>query len=321
MSKVLADGTVIPSGLRTVKFGENNAAFQAQFQNFSIRAGYISRIIPPGANQNISKKHFEYDVVVSHRDANRNVTGTTMYYNCRVARLFGGKADFTSYTLRPTKTGGEATALLETGSNVFVMCENGNSSRAYIIGSPEHPGQQPDYPDHHYLFQFNGVSFFIDEHGGLRIDQLGPTDEDGKAVGNTLSSSIVLESNGDITINDGRGQMVRMGSDTTTVMAKGTVVVDAPRIEVGDSKEALAPVMRATESHEKAIHDLNSALKDVSAGLAKLCSQIAAEPTLGPSKAGAGELLARLQLLNLAIDTYDQSVSTDDAISTKQFSE
>lgn len=321
MANKLPDGTVLPSGVRPVKMEENNAAFSAQYQNFAIRAGYISRIIPPGARRNKSKKHFEYDVVVTHFDEGRNSYGTTVYYNCRVARLFGSPADYTSYTLRPTEEGLEAPELQKTGSNVFIMCENGHSNNAYIIGSPEHPAQTSDYPDHHYLFQFNGVRFFIDQHGGLRITQRGPTDKDGKGNDRTLTSSIALTPYGTITVTDGQGQSVELREGVVYVGAKEKVVLQSPRTEVGMEGENLAPVMRATESHQKAIHDLNSALKDVSAGLAKLCSQIASEPTLGPSKAGAGELLAKLQLLNLAIDTYDQSVSTDDAISTKQFSE
>lgn len=312
----LLDGSYIPSYLQTGS--QSNARIDAQYNNFTLRVGYVVRSYPPYSARNLSKKHWEYDVIAKHSDVATGAAGTTLYPNCRVMRSFGGVADFTSYTLRSTQDRADVVDYDEIGSNVFLLCADGNSSFAYIVGSPEHQLAQPDPAEHHYLFQFNGAKVYINQAGEFKIERHGPTNHMGGSL-NPANQIFKMASDGSIFLSDRSGQSVVISPGELTLTSQDLVGVRSKRIELGS--EELAPVLRATDSYQETAHDLASSLKDFLGGVRDLCSGILSDPVLSTAKGPASALLPMIVKLELAITQHDSTLSTKDAISTKTFSE
>lgn len=318
-SRTLPDGTYIPSHLRLVSKSKYEPNSDIQFRNFALRVGYVVAAYAPFDEANKSGKHWEYDVSVTQTDNVRSAFGTAIYYNCRVMNLFGGMGDFTSYTLRaPTR---EVDSPEKIGSVVFLLCENGNSNYAHIIGSPSHPCQQPSVGEHHYQFQFNGFEFFIGENGAVFLTREGPVDESGSPIGPRHGQSIQLPADGTITITDGDGQGLHLGNGQGLLSAASSVTVTAPSIYLGSDEEARSPILCATDSYVSSSHTLHDAMKTFLGGVRDLCNGIIADPMIAAPKAPAAALLPIIVQLELALDQHDQTLSTNDAISTVTFSE
>lgn len=318
MSK-LRDGSIIPSGLNAVNASQTSRYEKSLYGNFSLREGVVIESYPPSHPKNKSGVQWEYDVEAKHFDDSSRVASYVTYYNCRTATLFGSMADYTSYTLRESESR-EIQTVEKGGSHVLLLCANGNAAHAYIIGSVPHTGDVASIEEHHFQFVFNGVNFFVNEAGEVVLSQTGPTDLQGAThKGKNIRTSIVLDRHGNISVSDGKGQEVSLENGIVTVRATNEVHLNAEKVSIG--YENTQPVLRATPTYEASVHQLNTALKMLATDLKAFCSSVASEPMLGPSKAPASKMMATIQLLETAIDQYDKTVSKDDAISEKVFSE
>jgi hypothetical protein len=180
---ILSDGSVISSALSALPIGETSTAMGTT-SNLALRRGEVKEIIYPDDPKSSSKKYTEYRVAVQQNDGME--TGSIVEYsNCQVMSLFGGVTDKLVYTLRADSqtTTEKGTGI---GSKVHVLCEDGNSNRAFIIGglrdSNESSAKDSGDAGHNLLFEFNGIRALINKDGEFEINFNGATDNTGKLL-------------------------------------------------------------------------------------------------------------------------------------------
>jgi hypothetical protein len=175
------------------------------FDDVALRYGEIQTIITPDMPRSRTKKFIEYDVYCQYRARNKSANGR-MYQNCLLANPLGGLADYAMWTLR-----GEDSATKDTnnrlgkGSKVLILCVNGETTQAVIIGGMRDQaddGTKTDVKDlgHHLDWVFNGVRAFIDKDGALTVTYGGKTTIDGKLDSNvdkkTVGTKLVFMKDG-----------------------------------------------------------------------------------------------------------------------------
>ncbi|NDD84345.1 hypothetical protein EBZ38_08750 [bacterium] len=153
------------------------------FNEFQLLQGEVKEIIYPNDNKSLSKTYIEYNVAVQHKTSG-GPTSTVIYPNCLLVNSFGGIADKVSYSLRADPKEPTGKNVSTTGSKVLLLCISGVRSQAYIIGGIRDDAQK-DPNGHHFLFQFNGVSFAINNDGEAKLVFRGATD-----VSNDLRSNV-----------------------------------------------------------------------------------------------------------------------------------
>lgn len=173
----LADGTVIPSDLCSDPRGE--AEEMGVFTSTSLRQGEVIEIIPPGHPRASGSGLVEYRVAVQFRDG-AGPCVTKDVFNCVPVSLFGGVADCTHTTYRARTKPPPRGSVISDGSKVLVLCVNGDVSRGYIIGGQP---QRNKGDGHNLFFEFNGVTFAIDNDGQLKVQFKGKTDAKGDLIG------------------------------------------------------------------------------------------------------------------------------------------
>lgn len=233
---------IIPSFLSQDSFYDGDA-----FGNIRLRMGEVQEIIPHTDHRSYSKKYNEYTVLVQHR-SNGTVVGR-MYSHCLVSTLFGGGADRMVYTLRADRSGKEKSGLFGMGSKVLLLCVNGDTHNAVIIGGIRDSKDTKDDPikGHHLHFTFNGVSILIDKDGQLLMEVGGATDHLGKpakgAQVDKLPTTVRIEKNGTFRVatKDGASSIVIDQAGAVTVTASGKCTVVAEQVELGASGIAGLP--------------------------------------------------------------------------------
>lgn len=173
----LNDGTIVPSFLGvkdTATYPDSTEAFG----NNVLRIGEVLEIIYPNEKRSVSKKFNEYVVNVQHMTA--GVSTSTIYPHCFLASTFGGVADRLHYTLRTQKKAGAPSDTgLGLGSKVLVLCINGETNNAVIIGGIREGDKHDKDDGHHLYFEFNGVQVAIQDNGNFVLQMNGPTEADG----------------------------------------------------------------------------------------------------------------------------------------------
>ena len=246
---------VIPSifGLREV--GALDDSDGGAFTNVRLRPGEIISILAPSHPENLSKKFYEYDVLVQHRE---NDTAVTKIYRCWHVNTFGGLADYLVYTLRQddvTSRQGIAqdAPTIDTGfgSKVLILCVNGEHSQAVIL-SGERDERDSDKNrealGHHLEFSFNGVVFKINNDGGYEVAMNGKTRADGKAHAerNILGSGTTLKASADgtwqvFTPEKKQSLTIDHVNGTMTFEADKTYEVVSDRINHGQDADEPVP--------------------------------------------------------------------------------
>ncbi len=206
---------VIPSYLSlgaTPQFSDGGV-----FDEFALRYGEVQEIIYPDSNKSRWKGAVEYNVFVQ-----RKINGAwvgAMYLNCLMNNVFGGAADQCRWTPRvpdspsTTVTYNENNGGIALGSKVLLLCLNGETSEAYIIGGLHDKDFKDDKAKdlgHHYFSIFNGISCFIDKDGQLTVTYGGKTKIDGKkddeAKDEQVGSYVKFSKNGNIEVSDKDGK-------------------------------------------------------------------------------------------------------------------
>lgn len=202
----LNDGTIIPSFLGAAPAGAE--AHSGQIGGLGLKVGEVKEIIYPKSDKSVSKKFLEYRVIVQDTDSVGRGFATE-YGNCYTSSMFGGVADKFRFTYRKqqkaTKTG------LGEGSKVVILCINGNTSNALIIGGlrdgvNDKENDPEDDLGHHLRWEFNGLLVNIDKDGQFLCHRRGPTDETGKVLKDFEDDGgafIQLNQAGDVDLVDG----------------------------------------------------------------------------------------------------------------------
>jgi hypothetical protein len=215
------DGTVVPSFLANDVVSTTQAAsgFSLNLNEYALRLGQVTQVIPPNSPDNRGGKHYEYEVLAFVSDGRGNMISKT-YYNCVVSDIFGSVADSFTYTQRKSTATNPSNFYLSKGSNVAILCVNGSTFQPLIVGGYPNAGTQPPTEDlgHHLSFEFNGVQFNIDKDGQVTIKRRGPTNDDGTVVSDQEANggaTVLMTSDGSVSVQSGNGNHVKVDLDAT----------------------------------------------------------------------------------------------------------
>lgn len=185
MDNILDNGTVLPFGLLTEDHKALIAGFAKSHQNFGMRIGIVNASFPIGDDNNRSQLSNEYDVLCFEQTEDRGIT-TLLYKNCLSAEGLGSIADFFERTLRPKQNdknpNGTADTKNQDGACVLLLCLDGMSEKAIIIGAFTHPDRASTLTSigPRLEGEFNGVNIKVEEDGSTRLTFRGATDSQGE---------------------------------------------------------------------------------------------------------------------------------------------
>lgn len=217
----LRTGGKLPHGLMGVDNQSAIGGFNKTYKNFALRAGIVVRSYSIDDSLNNSKLAPEYDVVVIEQDANRAVTPIT-YKNCISANSFGAIADFFEAKLRSQQKVKDKRTLGkdfsgQDGAIVLLLCLDGSSEKAIIIGALNHPDRKSKLKGKGQILagEFNGLSIGVNEDGSANITFKGATDNEGKAKDSSQGNTTVdIEKDGSVQIkNKGVTQRMEKGGN------------------------------------------------------------------------------------------------------------
>jgi len=203
------------------------------FENTRLRLGEVQERIPPTDPRNISKMVDEYRVYVQHSDGGTMVG--RIYDYCVLSNTFGSIADNLKYTLRATPSAINKDSQKNNGAGkgakVLLLCINGDTRNAIIIGGIHDSKEVKDKSEGHHLnFVFNGVAININDAGELTLNIHGKTDLDGKTE-DDVGSSVKIDKDGNISVKANGEVKVECGN----------AVIDSDKIELGGSNLSLDP--------------------------------------------------------------------------------
>lgn len=221
---------VLPSSLLEERGSMDMNFTKKLSENMYLRLGVVVEIYDIEDKENVSKLVPEYDVMTIEDD------NTTNYKNCMSIDSFGGVADFFMAKLRKPKDSKKVKAKgslkNQNGSIVLLLCIDGNSEQAVILGAIAHPdrktGQLKKALGHHAEGEFNGLNYKVDKDGALTILFKSATDNDGKPSDTKAGGSTwKIEKDGSIQFSDGNKEVVRLDKTkkTITVVAESDISI------------------------------------------------------------------------------------------------
>jgi hypothetical protein len=214
--------------------------------NTMLRVGEVQAIYYPEDEENVSRKFVEYDVWVQHR---ANGTAVTKEYRHVIAiDHFGSVADYSFSTYRVKKTAaneGDGKSLEPgLGAKVILLCINGETNNAVILGAIRDVGSTKDKKEdgHHHHTVFNGIDLQINKDGELTLTYGGATGLDGKPAPSTdqeaAGTVVKISKDGNLLISDGKGEnkvFVDRVTGKVQALAKEEIDLAAPKVRVGDN--------------------------------------------------------------------------------------
>lgn len=214
-------GDVVPSFLQ--QDGEAPKGIPFLSDN-SLHPGEVQEIIYPSDPRSRSKRVNEYSVYVQIRQNGTAVT--KIFPNCVMVNDFAGFADKLTYTLRAEKNADSRNSSKSKidgkGSKVLILCLNGETNSALIIGGMrdgKDSDPKTDELGHHLHFSFNGVDFDIDKDGQLALTVRGATDAMNVSTNENLPSTLTIDKQGTITAATKEGKdsiVIEHGKITVT---------------------------------------------------------------------------------------------------------
>ena len=234
MSRVLPDGTVIPSWLGCGST-ETHPAYAPRpgLHQYALRVGTILKVYYPDDLDNIRKNRIEYDVQVTEQSDNKG-SNVSVYQHCVCADLFGGIGDSVEYTLRPSSDPTNPDPTHQTGSQVLILCLHGDKNGGVIIGGLRNlrrPDKSLRERGHFLEFEFNGVNFEINKDGELTLTYQSRTDIGGVPQDTKSGGSFIkIDKQGSIEINDADAGIIKIEKPSKVCFA------NAPTIKLGGLK-------------------------------------------------------------------------------------
>ena len=185
MANILDDNSVIPSYLGS--FSQGSHQDTGTMSNLAFRTGEVREIIYPDDDKSLSKRFIEYTVDVQEKDGNGPGT-STKYAGCVLLNLFGSVGDILRFTYRVDDTQNPPEDGIGVGAKVAILCVNGDTTKAVILGGFRDTGTDKDGTKaegkdkkddgHNLFFEFNGVQTKINKDGELQIRYRGATKVD-----------------------------------------------------------------------------------------------------------------------------------------------
>jgi hypothetical protein len=311
MAIELPDGTILPSYLGVRR--PDRPVDTGTHTNIAFRVGEVQEVVYPDDKRNQSGTMVEYVVDVSHADG-KGATVTTRYFAVPVGNLFGGVADFTRYTLR-ARTGDTSKDKIRTlgnGSKVTLLCVNGRTTQALIIGGAHDPNQPDDdkADGHNYEFEFNGANLLINDDGELSIKYQGATDINGdprKGVDTAKTgATLKFDKDGNWSVTDVPQNIVLKSSGVLTGDATDhTVLGDTYRNAENQMHQQVSAALKGAQG----------AVGGVAGGLTTAGTQLALSNNAGAAAALAtaatalGALASQLSAAAAAIDAFEAQAS------------
>jgi len=263
MSNYLENGAVLPSGLLGDSVSSQMAGFNKSYKDTALRAGVVVASYPISDPENRTKLSTEYDVVTTQQDEDRGAT-TIRYKKCLANDSFGGVADFFEMNFRAktqqTYTGEAVRFSGQNGSIVLLLCLDGTSNKAMIIGGFPNPDRSTTLVDTQPRLQgeYNGVNVAVNPDGSTALTFKGATNSDGTPVdpsqGNTVvqistdgsfsvahsTATFTMAKSGDVTVTaTGNINVINQGNTsiqttgTTDIIAEGLTTIDGSNIDLG----------------------------------------------------------------------------------------
>ncbi len=232
MDNYLESGGVLPSGLMSGNdMMEKMAGFNKTYKNYPLRVGVISQIYAYNDFNNFSKLSTEYDVQVFEQNEDRGNT-ILKYKNCIGVDGLGSIADYFEKNFRPMTMNTNPTGVLNTtyqnGSVVILLCLDGVTEKAVIIGGLNHPSRptkltttQPQL-----YGEYNGINVSINPDGSGTLLVQGATDNNGNVISSEGSITIQAQANGQLNITC---------TGPANIIAQGVTTVDGSHINLGQT--------------------------------------------------------------------------------------
>ncbi len=321
MADVYDDGTVIPHFLSTKQTNSSSGWFDS-LRDTTIHPGEIIAAYPPTSKNNVSKKFFEYDVIVYRQDGNGSSSPMT-YRNCLIKDMFGSPADFCRFTPRIIKVerSGKRASY---NSRVMVECLNGDISTATIVGFLKHEllygekGKEKEL-GHNLEFMFNGINIEINKDGDFRFIRKSATDEKGEPKDKSDADQnggfqLIIDKPGGMRAVTGDGkQFIEIDHEDKKIN------MDADNgIHLGGDDEPLMLGKTYCDAEDSFLTDMSTALSQLSAALSQLTTSLGAlssTPAGGPvvgaavAATAAGQMSSAVTSMSKAVATFKTKVT------------
>jgi hypothetical protein len=252
--------------------------------NVMLRIGEVQNIYFPEDQENVSKRFVEYRVWVQHKANGTAVT--KMYDHCIAIDHLAAIADYSYATFRAdpaaTKESSQKRAAAGKGARVLLLCINGESQNAVILGGIRDAAAPDDVKDtkddgHHLHSVFNGIDFSINKDGELLLTYNGATDLDGNPAEGTDTDAagtfIKIDKKGNLTVSDGNGDnlvFIDRVNGKIRVQTAAEVDIVSPKVRLGDDQTD-DPAVKGNE------------LKGLMSDLIDAIAQLTVPTAVGPS--------------------------------------
>ncbi len=248
--------------------------------NIMLRPGTVQQVFFPEDERNVSKKFMEYQVLVQNRANGTAVT--KLYEHCIAIDQFASIADFDFVTYRAenvaTKQDGSQFRP-GTGAHVILLCLNGESNSAVILGGIRHSEAPLDkkVDGHHRHARFNGIDLLITQDGELTVTYQGAMKGDGtKAEGvddAALGTFVKISKDGNLLVSDKDGVnqiLLDHATGKVNIISENEINQTSEKVRLGDAE---------TEDPVPGGNELKGLLED----LIKAINQLTVPTSNGPS--------------------------------------
>jgi len=232
MNNFLDNGTVLPSGLLNESMSSRLEGFNKSYRDTPLRAGVIVASYSVNDPENRTKLATEYDVTTVQQNEDRGAT-TINYRKCLSSDALGGIADFFEMNFRQktqqTYSGQAVRFAGQNGSIVLLLCLDGTSNKAMIVGGFPHPDRETALVDTQPRLQgeYNGVNIAINPDGSTSLTFKGATDNDGNVIDPSQGTTKVqISTDGSFSVTNQATTLNMAKSGVITITAKGDIDIN-----------------------------------------------------------------------------------------------
>ena len=224
---------------------------------------------------------------VQHRANGTAVT--KLYDHCIAVDHFASPADYSYATYRADQSATRKSSGKQMrpgrGSKVLLLCINGESNNAVIIGGVRDAGAPLDQKalGHHAQTRFNGVDVQVNKDGELVVTYGGATKLDGSLSDDVDEDQVgtyaKFSKDGNLVISDKHGEnllLIDRVNGKVRVVANSEVDVVSPKVRLGDDQTTDPAVLG---------NELKGLLSDLIAAINKITVSTIAGPSSPPLNA------------------------------------